>query len=254
MPLNSKIYPPKGYLFQKKVITGDNAVIVQLWNLKKKKSTYVQKFIAVEGPRSESRMDFWNEVQAQQKFAEVSLAPRVISADIITPELACITMKRITGTLENLLQQNIPNSLLDAIVAEIFVMLQVMCKRQLVHGDMHWGNIGYIECRSGRIKLQFIDFGFSDYGLCDPSLEIAAMLRGIDTQFMSRMTPRIQKRLILNFYKEVGVFQAYARTQGRSIPSVDVNATRRQRDRAFSQLHKQNMERQSQKNSRTQRA
>ena len=83
------------------MIAGGNAVVVQLWNVKRKKSTQVQKFIPLKGRYSVTQKDFWAEVDAQQKFAKASLAPRIIDAAIVTPEMASITMERITGTLEN---------------------------------------------------------------------------------------------------------------------------------------------------------
>jgi predicted unusual protein kinase regulating ubiquinone biosynthesis (AarF/ABC1/UbiB family) len=85
---------------------------------------------------------------------------------------------------------------LDNILETVELILDKMCEKNLIHGDLHWGNIGfqdmYSQSRSvlanfsiisnnnsitHHVAPLLIDFGFSKRGSCKPDIELAQLIR-----------------------------------------------------------------------------
>jgi hypothetical protein len=106
------------------------------------------------------------------------------------------------GLFNDLLtKKNAQPIVLDYIIKSIDAVLNQMCEKNLVHGDLHWDNIGFqdMNSQSKTVLIEFpmmqnygvynyvsplvIDFGFAGQGACNPDLEILQLVRTLFPDF-----------------------------------------------------------------------
>jgi hypothetical protein len=109
------------------------------------------------------------------------------------------------GLFETQLNERIPQYILDYMLQSIDAILGHFCKHHLIHGDFHWGNIGFqdIHSQSQTVLTQFpvrintnnreyvyyisplvIDFGFAETNVrCKPHLELIQLIRTLYPQY-----------------------------------------------------------------------
>lgn len=89
------------------------------------------------------------------------------------------------GMMEDRLAIRQTNEDILNIVQHVRMLLQEMCANNLVHGDLHWGNIGIaiatnprhsVTLEGVRVHPVLIDFGWSSEGPCNPTLEIMQLM------------------------------------------------------------------------------
>lgn len=157
---------------------------------------------------STDKDDLFHEIAMQQKFAEIDLAPRIYNYKIVKgenrknnkgkKEFGLIEMEKVDGVLDDILKVRQPKKILDSIVIWIADLIDTLCENNLVHGDMHFGNIGYsIILKNNKtdvsldnisdnflFKLMLIDFGWSCCKhkeiKCNPELELLQVIRTIN--------------------------------------------------------------------------
>jgi hypothetical protein len=100
------------------------------------------------------------------------------------------------GTFDKLLETKEEDYILNYICDSIKTIMERMCSANLVHGDLHWGNIGFqnVSKQSQTALAKYnilkpktdtyflvsplvIDFGWSSPGPCNPMLELVQLLR-----------------------------------------------------------------------------
>lgn len=104
-------------------------------------------------------------------------------------------MDRIDGTMSTWLHAYHDQNELAAMWKQIVKILQVMQAHNLTHGDLHWGNIGYVaktvpikptggvfrgKSQSAPAQLErmvLIDFGRSNWAFSDPLQDLAQLMR-----------------------------------------------------------------------------
>lgn len=121
---------------------------------------------------------FEQEFKMQQRFAQYDLAPQPLyyHIDLHNPHFTFIVMTRLRGgVLDHLFEFKLRRSFIRHIVELVRQLLEKCCVLNLVHGDMHWNNIGYDD--SKEFKLQLIDFGRSTNGPCQEKMEYAQLIR-----------------------------------------------------------------------------
>lgn len=128
------------------------------------------------------------ETHMQHMFNKCKLAPKIIKEyHIALPKgrrrVSVVIMDKYRdATVKYMLDnRNVSKSDLDALYNEIVAILNTMCKHNLIHGDLHWDNIG-IEFdeklkKTLRYKFSLLDFGQSTKGKCDLRVEILQLLR-----------------------------------------------------------------------------
>ena len=124
-------------------------------------------------------------IQSEDKmhsiFSKFKLSPKLYDTLIMKEgkkQYAYSLMERVDGVVENLITSHTSKKQLDAIAESIFQLIQKLCLHNLIHGDLHSGNIGYIVNTNKRqLDLKLIDFGWSSKGTCFPELEIVQFLR-----------------------------------------------------------------------------
>lgn len=150
--------------------------------------------------------DLFHEIAMQKKFAEIDLAPQIYNYKIVKSknnkegkkEFGLIEMEKVDGVLDDILKVRQPKKILDSIVIWIADLIDTLCENNLVHGDMHFGNIGYsIILKNNKtdvsldnisdnflFKLMLIDFGWSCCKhkeiRCNPELELLQVIRTIN--------------------------------------------------------------------------
>ncbi len=102
------------------------------------------------------------------------------------------------GLFNKMLDKLQPPAILDYVLESIDGMLTSMCEHNLIHGDFHWGNIGFQEsARESRLSFPVrveeekmyvsplvIDFGYSKEGRCIPEIELLQLIRTLYPQVM----------------------------------------------------------------------
>ena len=88
--------------------------------------------------------------------------------------LFTIHMDRIDKTLLEYLSSPKTDKEMDQLVADVFNLLDVMCKNNLLHRDIHPTNLAYMY--SGELIL--IDFGTARQGSCEPIYETMILSQG----------------------------------------------------------------------------
>ena len=148
--------------------------------------------------QKEFRQNIRTEVYLQVKFAKTHQAPCVHSLRFIEhgkSYLAVIVMGKIDGILSSLLwsemkgdeQKRAQKTAASQVLRWIKNLLPVLRKNNLVHGDLHWDNIGYlllIEHDQFVIQPVLIDFGQSSVSKGGNSrLEVLQLMRTCQRDF-----------------------------------------------------------------------
>ena len=98
------------------------------------------------------------------------------------------------GMFEDMLKTPLPSDTLEAIYQSLKQVIEQVCSKNLIHGDLHQGNIGWLEVtpdstdrsiltfqdrgRTKHVKPFLIDFGWSvPNAKCNPDLEFVQFLR-----------------------------------------------------------------------------
>jgi len=157
--------------------------------------------------------DFEHEYKMGKKFGQLEISPKIISKHGFEDEYygtryGIIKMGLIDGTLDNLFTRNATKELIDYVFDELMNLLAYMCEHNLIHGDFHPGNIGYLvrEDKSGNVfvKFQVIDHGYAccirDSNLCEPDLEVTQLIRCIKTTDLTTEMKIYLTQKLLDFY------------------------------------------------------
>jgi serine/threonine protein kinase len=155
--------------------------------------------------------NFEHEYKMGIKFGRLGISPKMISKHKFSHgkyRFGIYKMGLIDGTLDKLLNRNATKELIDYVFNEIMNLLAYMCEHNLIHGDFHPGNIGYLarEDKSGNvfIKFQVIDHGYAccvkgNY-LCEPDLEVSQLIRCINTTDLTYEMRIYFTQKLLDFY------------------------------------------------------
>jgi tRNA A-37 threonylcarbamoyl transferase component Bud32 len=127
-------------------------------------------------------VDFVNhEFNLQNRFYDAGLAPKVYTQffEYKDGQLVAFTvMERVDDILGNYLHNKRSVEVLDRILLFILRYFLVVCRTSLVHGDLHWDNIGLmLDVDTDEYKIVMIDFGFSKETICRPYLGLVQLLR-----------------------------------------------------------------------------
>ena len=133
----------------------------------------------------------YREIQMQKKMSDIGLAPAIFDYDI-NKNYFLIEMEKIDGVIEDILLEKLDNDTLDLIIRQVSDIIDLLCKNGVVHGDMHWGNIGFrfIVGKYDNLLLQsmLIDYGLSccvDKNIgCRPKLEYAQLIRTLAPEYI----------------------------------------------------------------------
>jgi predicted Ser/Thr protein kinase len=127
----------------------------------------------------DENVEFKREFQMQTTFYEFGLAPRaLVFIDETFQHPAMIVMNELDGTLVQWLQERQhTKEELDVVVRELVRILFGLSRANLMHRDLHFGNIGYIidPFNQNAMRLVLIDFGRAQKG-SDPELELVFMI------------------------------------------------------------------------------
>jgi tRNA A-37 threonylcarbamoyl transferase component Bud32 len=162
---------------------------------------------------------FRNEIAMQIRMSKLGLCPHIISYKTYTygrDTIGVILMDRINGTLSSLLEYKLSRDQLNVILGWLMDILHGLSSHRIVHGDMHYRNIGYVFTTDvyGRhtIRLQLIDMGWSSM---QPKhefmhLELLQLMRCTDKYFEPDMYPtnrtyvrKYLKNVYMNMYGEI---------------------------------------------------
>lgn len=125
-------------------------------------------------------IDFEREYAMQLRFYEAGLAPQPLGR-LFGPQHKFMLMARVTGgMITPLLRRGMSAHEMRVLVAKLMELLDTMCALNLVHQDLHWGNIAYANPEFTTwedIRLQVIDFGFSREGKCDVAIDLACLIK-----------------------------------------------------------------------------
>lgn len=124
-----------------------------------------------------------HEFEMLRNFSEVGLSPNPRMINFYksqNKEVGVIAMERVYGTIAWLLDHYMMNfDDMNILSREIDRLLTTMCKYDFIHGDFHFGNIGYNLTAAG-MKLMIIDLGFAcclkTSVRCNPTFELSKLL------------------------------------------------------------------------------
>jgi hypothetical protein len=102
---------------------------------------------------------FNKEVKMHKTFENLGLAPRLYESQN-QGKKTYIVSERFDGTFENVLKVKQDKKVLDDMFDYIKDSYYIMKKNNLIHGDLHWGNVAYKE-ENKKIKYFLNDFGYS---------------------------------------------------------------------------------------------
>jgi len=132
-----------------------------------------------------------SEIEMGNKFHKLGLSPK--NKKVTTFKLGrnfyhSIHMDRLDGIIGTYLASNPPKKNIEMIIEKTFMVVKKLSDNNIVHGDLHFDNIGFIHSRDKDEvgKLQVIDHGFAKSGMSLPEIDVLQMLRS--TQFMHGIT------------------------------------------------------------------
>jgi len=109
------------------------------------------------------------EQEMGEKFHSLSIGPEISETGIFRgkggKKVAYIVMRQIDGLMDDWLAEPRSREELTNLMSNIDILIRVMNNNDLVHGDLHWGNLGYdIFIRSTQQYMHpiLIDFGLSE--------------------------------------------------------------------------------------------
>ena len=131
--------------------------------------------------------DFLDEIKYGRLFFKYGLGPEIFDTLLLNrpngKKLGIIVMEKIDMTLEKYLRDEKPRHILDRIVNWIQNFINEMCKHNLVHGDLHFDNIGLKLTKDGKMRPLLIDFGYSTKFTCQPMIEYLQLIRTVDPSY-----------------------------------------------------------------------
>lgn len=196
---------PSGYSFFEKLGSG---VYGTTYSIKSRSGQKLAlKIQEQHGSKNEFETKMKYEVDIQIKFALYGLSPKVYDLSFFTYKntiYSTILMGQIDGVMEHSIL-NTPKNVGSKGICENWIiaienLINGMCRANLIHGDFHIGNIGFVLDmsqddedddvewipnefsfidRSHYIKAMIIDFGFSKRGKCNPNLELTQLIRTV---------------------------------------------------------------------------
>lgn len=141
-----------------------------------------------------------------------------------------------TGVFQRWLEKKQPENILDLMLKTIDLLLSDMCANNFIHGDFHWGNIGFqntspestvrteekfkIEDKQGRpiiISPLLIDFGWASKGKCRPDFEILQLIRTLQITDKGEIVIQKDNRK----YLENGLLQLLEKYKSRNPYYID---------------------------------
>ena len=135
----------------------------------------------------EKLKDFLDEIKYGRLFSNYGLGPEIFDTLLLNrpngKKLGIIVMEKIDMTLEKFLRDEQRRDTLDRIINWIQHYVNQMCKYNLVHGDLHFDNIGLKLTKDGKMRPLLIDFGYSSRNKCEPMLEYLQLLRTVDPSY-----------------------------------------------------------------------
>jgi len=135
--------------------------------------------------KKDDKIKFEKEVEMQKEFHKYGLSLDVIHSDMIRLDkkymIGIIIMDLIEGTIYDFLKKKRNTFVLNRIIEWLQIILKKMCKYNLIHGDLHLDNIGYIITDEGKMRPVILDFGWAAPGKCKPMLEILQFIRLLDS-------------------------------------------------------------------------
>ena len=148
-----------------------------------------------------SHKDVYNiafEVFMQNRFHDVGISPEMSNFNIFkhkNSDYTAIIMEEVPYILENYLKVERTNEILEALLEQIYHILDIMCENDLVHGDMHGGNMALTYSFEDEtnipdpsfaeqpLTVKLIDLGWASPGKCNRQLELAQLIR--TTEFIT---------------------------------------------------------------------
>ena len=157
---------------------------------------------------------FSNELKMQKHFYKLGLAPKIIKAFTFLnnkTEYSVVVMEKVDLTLGDLLKRNLDKEILDQIITMVYGIIDVLTKEKLIHGDLHWMNIGLVwDKHENHIMLKplLLDFGWSwnDETNVLPELEITQLLRTLNRKYFP-VNKQNEKVIESGLYKLLSTFQ-----------------------------------------------
>lgn len=129
--------------------------------------------------------DLTREFEIQKQYAALHLAPQVIASKIDSNRqhpVDIIVMAQLTGGIlvDFFNTYDLSDDQLLDIANQLINMIDVACRHELTHLDLHFNNVGYNRGGQGPsgITLQFIDFGLSLDACLNPNIDLLALIRG----------------------------------------------------------------------------
>jgi tRNA A-37 threonylcarbamoyl transferase component Bud32 len=144
---------------------------------------YILKIIY--GDKNKAR----NEVNMTQKFSDVGVGIDVYNTGMLDKgdDDYYVFIQKFEEDLKSYLTVRRSDIDLDDIILQIKNIINILCANNMIHGDLHWENIGYILNNRGKKVLKLIDFGWSiDNKKCKPVLEYLQLYSTLD-----RMSPEL---------------------------------------------------------------
>ena len=149
------------------------------------------------------------ELLMHKKFEKLGMAPRLFGSYIYSNEnnskyVSVIEMEEIDDNLDELLSKKRSDNQLDVILSQLYNILKVKKSQKIVHGDLHFGNIGFKKDKNGKIKLYLIDFGFACCLNSDITYDAPEVVQIFKSLY--KIDPYNEKYLVKNIIKWDDVF------------------------------------------------
>jgi tRNA A-37 threonylcarbamoyl transferase component Bud32 len=127
------------------------------------------------------------EINNQEYVSTVGLAPKIHRV-CREGDSNFIVMDEVDGVFEMFLRDQKSDLELDIVFEEIKKLLKNLCKYKITHGDLHWGNVGYMiksdpNTNKSYAQIILIDFGQSNVGKCNPQLDTLQLFRTATKEF-----------------------------------------------------------------------
>lgn len=158
--------------------------------------------------RDES-LEFIHEYEMQKVFYKAELAPKVYSITPYALRYGIIEMDMINGTIGDILVREwVDEEIVKEILNWIYSILYLLTRHKLVHGDLHWKNVGYIVYEKDEkyyIRVTPIDFGFARRVKNDEnciSLEISQLIRTINAPDFKNISTNNKDIIVQGLYKK----------------------------------------------------
>lgn len=200
----------------------DSGTFGDIYSIKFQNQVYIIKLEIRKHLYTEEqfRKKIRNEVRIQQRLSRASnkiYALHVYDHNIykyMDTVYSVILMERMREgfqyTLGDLLNiPNLPKNIYEILYTKLNELIRVLCKLNIIHGDMHLNNIfiTYIpddysrpaniaDWKSRQIRIGLIDFGYSAIARCNIEIELLALLKSIYNYKYSDKTFKYMKKLI----------------------------------------------------------